>query len=186
MKKIFMSVGFSLLVVALCHAQESSGSKGFDKSRLFFGGSLGMSFSSYATSIYVSPQVGYFFNPYFAAGAGVSYAYYKYTYYYAGNQTQQYSSSYAGLNIFGRFYPIRQLFIQVQPEGNYVWGYNYYSNTPDGKVSQFVPTLLLGGGAAIPAGRGSIVISLMYDVVQNHLSPYYNQAIYTFGYNIGF
>ena len=186
MKKIFLSVSFSLLVVTLCSAQDGSESKGFDKSRLFFGGTLGLSFSSYATAINVSPQVGYFFSPYFAAGAGISYAYYKYTYYYGGNYSQQYSSSYAGLNVFGRFYPIRQLFIQVQPEANYVWGYNYYSTSQDGKVSQFVPSLLLGVGAAIPAGRGSIVISIMYDVVQNPLAPYYNQAVYAFGYNIGF
>ena len=52
--------------------------------------------------------------------------------------------------------------------------------------TQFVPSLLLGGGAAIPAGRGAITISVMYDVIQNLYSPYYHQAVYGFGYNIGF
>jgi hypothetical protein len=186
MKKILMVSTFLVLSASTLFAQDASEKSGFDKSRLFYGGNLGLSFSSYSTAINITPQVGYFFNQYFAAGVGLSYAYYKYSYYYAGNYSQQYSSSYAGMNIFGRFYPIRQIFIQAQPELNYVWGNNYYSNTPDGKVSQFVPSLLLGGGAAIPAGRGAIVISLMYDVIQNNLAPYYHQAVYTFGYNMAF
>jgi len=186
MKKIFLTSVLFVLAYSAIFAQDASEKKGFDKSRLFYGGNLGLSFSSYSTAINITPQVGYFFNQYFAAGVGVSYAYYKYTYYYGSNYSQQFSSSYAGMNVFGRFYPIRQVFIQAQPELNYVWGNNYYSTSPNGKVSQFVPSLLLGAGAAIPAGRGAIVISLMYDVIQNNLSPYYHQAVYAFGYNMGF
>lgn len=95
--------------------------------------------------------------------------------------------SYVGMNLFGRLYPIRQLFIQVQPEGNYVWGSYPYANGQEYKIpSQFVPSLLLGGGAAIPAGRGAVVLSLMYDVIQNTYSPYYGQAVFSFGYNMAF
>lgn len=166
-------------------AQDDDGAKGFDKSRMFFGGYLGLSFSSYGTSINITPQVGYNFNQYFAAGFGVNYAYYSYKPYYGLNLTAV--QSYVGLNIFGRLYPIRQLFIQVQPEGNYVWGSYPSPNGQDAKIpSQFVPSLLLGGGAAIPAGRGALVLSLMYDVIQNTYSPYYGQAVFSFGYNFGF
>jgi len=50
-----------------------------------------------------------------------------------------------------------------------------------------VPSLLLGGGAAIPAGRsGAFTISILYDVLQNPLSPYYHQAVYGFGFTTGF
>ena len=186
MKKFLLIISVLITSCVMVHAQDGTEKQGFDKSRLFFGGYLGLSFSSYSTAINISPQVGYFFNEHFAAGVGVSYSYYKYTYYYGSNLSQQYSSSYAGMNVFGRFYPIRQVFIQVQPEFNYVWGNNYYATTVDGKVSEFVPSLLLGAGGAIPAGRGALIISIMYDVVQNRLSPYYQQAVYSFGYNIGF
>jgi hypothetical protein len=188
MKTIFLIGVFFILSASAVHAQDASEKKGFDRSRLFYGGNLGLSFSSYSTAINITPQVGYFFNQYFAAGVGVSYAYYKYNLYnpYNNATVQTQSTSYAGINIFGRFYPIRQVFIQAQPELNYVWGKISTPGSSDLKVNEFVPSLLLGGGAAIPAGRGSIIISIMYDVIQKTYSPYFHQAVYGFGYYMGF
>lgn len=157
----------------------SSTGSGFDKSRLFFGGNFGAAFG-YATIVNVSPQVGYRFTDYVAAGAGVNFIYYGYK-----DSYEKYRQTYAGLNVFGRVYPIRQFFIQAQPELNYMWGnFTYYDGSQSGasKVSQFVPSLLLGGGAAIPAGPGAITITVLYDVLQNVYSPYYRQAVYGFGY----
>ena len=183
MKKIFGLLICGICILQTAFAQDSDG-KGFDKSKLFVGGTLGLAFGTY-TIVNISPLVGYRFSPYFAAGAGVNYSYYGYDDgYYTSKQT------YAGMSLFGRVYPIQQLFIQVQPELNYMWA----SQTPDGgqnlpqlKINQFVPSLLMGGGAAIPTGaNGAITISVMYDVLQNIWSPYYHQAVYGFGYNIGF
>ncbi len=185
MKKIF-----SLLIIALTIMQNSTaqdtGSGGFDKSKLFIGGNLGLAFG-YATVINVSPLVGYHFSPMFAAGAGLNYSYYNYTDPYYNNFKQ----SYAGMSIFGRVYPIQQFFIQVQPEVNYVWGSETYTggnqDGPTYKIpTQFVPSLLLGGGAAFPAGNGAVTFSVLYDVIQNQWSPYYHQAVYGVGYNFGF
>jgi hypothetical protein len=69
-----------------------------------------------------------------------------------------------------------------------VWGKKkFYDGTPEIQLpGQFVPSMLLGGGAALPAGRGAFIISVMYDVLQNSLSPYYHQAVFGFGYNMGF
>jgi hypothetical protein len=45
-----------------------------------------------------------------------------------------------------------------------------------------VPSLLLGGGLVIPSGgRGSMMISVQYDVIQNARSPYGSQAFINFG-----
>ena len=96
-------------------AQDSDGNGGFDKSKLFFGGNLGLAFGTY-TIINVSPLVGYRFTHVFAAGVGVNYSYYGYD---DGYYT--YKQSYVGMSIFGRVYPIQQFFIQVQPEVNYMW-----------------------------------------------------------------
>jgi len=175
----------TMSLMQMAWAQDSGGGGGFDKSKLFFGGNLGLSFGTY-TIVNVSPLAGYQFSPLVAAGVGVNYSYYGYS-----DGYYNYSQSYAGLSIFGRLYPIRQFFIQVQPEENYMW----YSQTPTGsyqgqpaiKINQFVPSLLLGGGAAIPTGgNGAITISVMYDVLQNIYSPFYRQAVYGFGYNVGF
>jgi hypothetical protein len=184
MKKILGLLLIGMAIIQCTRAQDSD-VKGFDKSKLFVGGSLGLAFGTY-TIINVSPLVGYRFSPLFAAGAGVNYSYYGYS-----DGYWNYKQSYVGMSIFGRLYPIQQIFIQVQPEENYMWysqsvtGSNQYQ--PTIKINQFVPSLLIGGGAAIPAGRnGAITISVMYDVLQNIYSPYYHQAVYGFGYTVGF
>jgi hypothetical protein len=188
MKKIggVLIIVLGLLQFAAAQQEEPpAGGGGFDKSRLFIGGNLGLAFGTY-TIINFSPQIGYHFTDHFAAGGGPNYIHYGYNDEF---DLIKYSQNYAGLNIFGRVYPIREFFFQAQPELNYVWGnINYYG--PDKSTSkiptQFVPSLLLGGGAAIPAGRGAITLSVLYDVIQNVYSPYFRQAIYGLGYNIGF
>jgi len=194
MKKIFLLLALSAALINVVSAQDDSGKKGFDKSKLFAGGTFGLGFSSYSTAINISPQIGYRFSSLFAAGFGVNYAYYNYKYYYYGsnNVSQRSIYSYAGLNIFGRIYPIPQFFFHAQPELNYIWGKEKYYGGTGGQdyelkvPTQFVPSLLLGGGAAIPAGKGAFTISVMYDVLQNSLSPYYRQAVYGLGFTTGF
>ncbi|HEY4936932.1 MAG TPA: hypothetical protein VII44_10145 [Puia sp.] len=184
MKKIFGLLIIGMGFIQFTKAQDSDG-KGFDKSKLFVGGNLGLAFG-YATVINVAPLVGYHFSPMFAAGVGLNYSYYSYD----DGYNTYYKETYLGMSIFGRVYPIQQFFIQVQPELNYVWGSGYFPSidqNENSKVNQFVPSLLLGGGAAIPTGgNGAFTISVMYDVIQNPLSPYFHQAVYGFGYNIGF
>ena len=77
--------------------------------------------------------------------------------------------------------------IQVQPEANYVFGkQTYYSPTlQEYKMDAvIVPSLLLGGGAVFPSGRGAFIASVFYDVLQDKNSPYGARPFYTFGYNI--
>jgi hypothetical protein len=184
MKKIIGGIIIGMAFMQFGMAQDSEGG-GFDKSKLFVGGTLGLAFGTY-TIVNISPQVGYRFSPLFAAGVGVNYSYYGYS-----DGYWNYKQSYVGMSVFGRLYPIQQFFIQVQPEENYMW----YSQSGSGpnqgagtiKLNQFVTSLLLGGGAAIPTGsNGAITISVMYDVLQNIYSPYYHQAVYGLGYSIGF
>jgi hypothetical protein len=184
MRKIFGLIIIGLSLMQCNQAQNSEGG-GFDKSKLFIGGNLGLAFG-YATIINVAPQVGYHFSPVFAAGVGLNYSYYSYD----DGSTNYFKETYLGMSVFGRVYPLQQFFIQVQPELNYVWGSGYFPSINPyeySKVNQFVPSLLLGGGAAIPTGgNGAFTISIMYDVIQNPLSPYFHQAVYGFGYNMGF
>ena len=174
-------------MVTFAQDEEEPAQKGFDKNKLFFGGNFGLGFGNVSTLVNISPQVGYRFNRYLAAGAGVNFIYSSYHYYYT---TPEYKEQYGvtGLNVFGRVYPIPYLFFQVQPELNYVWGkYKFYDGGPDLKLdSKFVPSVLGGVGAAIPAGRGAFIVMANYDLLQNERSPYSNRAFFNFGYNIGF
>lgn len=187
MKKILVLTFLFTTAIHLCYAQDEQKKKGFDKSKLFVGGNFGMTFGDY-TLINVSPQLGYRFNQYLAAGAGINFQYVslKERDYY-GNAIDRISQDVIGLNIFGRVYPIRQLMLQAQPELNYVFGKRkYYDNTPPTTIdASLVPSLLLGGGIVFPAGNGGLIISVLYDVLQQPNSPYSTQPFFNFGYNVG-
>jgi len=174
-----------VVAVAQDRGEDEPEKTGFDKSKLFFGGNFGLGFGNVSTLVNVSPQIGYRFNRYLAAGAGINFIYSSFKYEYEGYK-EQYGVT--GLNVFGRVYPIDYIFIQVQPEANYTWlKYHFYNGEPDEKLpNKIVPSLLGGLGAAIPAGRGYFIVTANYDLLQNERSPYGNRAFFNFGYNIGF
>ena len=137
----------------------------FDKSKLLFGGSFGLTFGDY-TSVNISPQIGYAFSRYFSAGFGVSYDYYKY---------QSQYLNYLGFNLYGRLNPISNINLQIQPEIFRMWGSN--------SIKKTVPCVLAGAGITMPIGNNAgISMMLYYDLVQDEYSPYFNQVVYSIGY----
>lgn len=181
MKKVFLFVLFAgSFASAFSQDEDSTVKKGFQKENLFLGGNFALSFGSY-TQINVSPQLGYRFNRFLAAGVGVNAQYVGIKYYdNNGNDYSKESQGVYGLNLFGRFYPIRQAFLQVQPEFNFINGkIKYYNSTiPDLKFKTNAPSLLVGAGV----GLGGAYISLMYDVLQNDHSPYSNKPFINIGF----
>lgn len=159
----------------------------FDPSRLVFGGVVGATFGDF-TFIQVSPQVGYAFNDYFTAGGGINFIFSSEKYRnFNGDELYKYEYGYAGLNVFARAFPVRFLMVSAQPEVNYNWGTIKYNtpNTPDAKIDAgFIPSLLLGAGVVLPTGgRGGLMISLQYDVIQDERSPYGSNAFVNFGFS---
>jgi hypothetical protein len=189
MKNVCLLVLFTLVAaVSFAQDEELEEKRGFDKSRLFLGGNFGASFGDY-TLINVSPQLGYRFSDFFAAGAGVNFIYSSLKYRDLNdNPVYKDASAVTGLNLFGRVYPLRQVMLQVQPEMNYISGKRkFYDGSSDIKLEkEFVPSLLLGAGAAIPAGRGAFMAMLQYDVLQRPRSPYGERPFLSFGYTMGF
>lgn len=177
----------STLSLSLFAQDEEEPKKGFDKDKLFISGNFGLSFGDF-TLINISPQIGYRFNNVLAAGAGVNFIYSSIKNRFIPS-TYDYRESVgvAGLNIFGRVYPIQYAFLQLQPEANYIWGKRKYSDgTADLKLDgKIVPSLLAGAGAAIPAGRGAFIIMAQYDVLQNNRTPYGEKVFFSFGFNFG-
>lgn len=136
----------------------------FDKSKLRFGADLGLSISRNYTRLGLGPQVGYQFNNYFMAGAGIKY-------YYTKTATTNYDikNNLLGANLFGYIYPVRFITAFVQPELNYIWSvltkeadnYEAYSRG-------FVPSLVVGAGFRLDRSH----ITLNYDLVQHINSPH--------------
>jgi hypothetical protein len=102
-----------------------------------------------------------------------------------GNTLYKDKSGYTGLALFARAFPVRFLYLQVQPEYNYTWWTREYSNGyPSDKFNGFVPSLLVGGGVAIPTGqRGAFLVGVSYDLVQDSPSPYGTGMFLNFGYS---
>jgi hypothetical protein len=168
-----------LLIVMLCFSYMSMG-QSFDRSKLEFGGNLGLQFGDY-TLINIAPQIGYRLTSYFTAGAGVSYTYLKDKFWSTSNQSYKYSASYFGMNVYGRFYPLQYAVISVQPEASRMWAtYNYATGKE--RINEFVPSVLIGGGLRY----GPVIAMIQYDLIQDKNSPYSNSIFYSVGYTFGF
>lgn len=175
------------------HAQyyqtDTATRKGFDRSRLVLGGSLGFVIGDY-TNVNLSPLVGYRFNDFFAAGVNVNAQYGSWRQRDGSNRTAQRNKyTIFGGGVWARAYPFQQFFIHVQPEYNWVSQKNTYYSDPKRteSLNYGVPSLLIGGGYSQPVGgRAAISIMLLYDVLQDDRSPYQNGLIYRGGVNIGF
>jgi long-subunit fatty acid transport protein len=188
MKKLIWLTAI-IFCCSVCFAQDEENINGFQKSKVFGGGNFGLSFGRY-TFVNLSPQVGYRFNKYVAAGLGINliYASQKDRDIY-GNDYSKTSQWITGLNLFGRFYPTQNILLQVQPEANYVFGnIKFYQPTEQTYKmnAEIIPSFLIGGGYAIPSQNGAFVTTVMYDILQRDGSPYGNRPIVNFGYNFNF
>jgi hypothetical protein len=191
MKKLIVNTLLVLLapLALLAQEEQEEPKEGFQKEKMFVGGYFGLTFGDY-TLINISPQVGYRFNKVLAAGLGINGQYVSFKDWDSNGDPYKTNEGIIGLNVFGRVYPIPQLMLQVQPEVNYRFGkYTYYEESPAQEYKMdavIVPSLLMGGGVIVPAGgKGALVVSIMYDVLQHDNSPYGNQPVYSFGVNIG-
>ncbi|MCL2560820.1 MAG: hypothetical protein FWE10_00655 [Rikenellaceae bacterium] len=140
--------------------------------RHMFGGNIGISANDNEWALRISPQYGYRVANRVMLGAGISYIYAE------GRGRYDYSASSAGINAFGRVYPIESLMLFAQPEITRQWGHSEGVERDTGAIF----CLPVGAGALVPAGPGSILMSLYYDVIQSHRSPYGNRLNFSVGY----
>lgn len=171
------------------NTQDTVSHKGFDPHKLFVGGNLGLTFGD-MTYVNVSPSIGYRFSELLAAGVQINTQYESVKYYDQTNALYQ-KNRYGmlGGGIFGRIYPIPQLFIHVQPEMNFIFGKTYLYNggsVSTQKYRENVPSLLAGVGySQNTGGNSAVTIMVLYDVLQNPNSPYGNKPIFRIGVDIG-
>jgi hypothetical protein len=178
---ILLMLSFS--TAAFCQDEEPTAEKrnGFHKENLFFGGNLGLTFGSY-TFLNFSPQVGWHLNPSLDVGAGPNLQYISLkSYDYSGNDYSKESRFVYGGNVFARFYPFKYGFLQVQPEYNWTNAKLKFYDSYNGNGYSYkasAPSLLVGAGANL----NGLLISVMYDALQEPNSPYNNRPFINFGY----
>ena len=172
----------TLFLVAICVAaslalcanpNNDTPRKGFDTDKLVFGGQLGLGFGAGTTdfwSLYVSPQLGYRLTDRLVAGVGVSYTYAQHKNSYIDGYKKKQNQF--GFNLFTDFYVSNLIFVTARPEIFYQrakWNFLDHNNSRVELVeNDFFPALVVGAGISL----GVVVLSLNYDLVQHHLSPY--------------
>ncbi len=193
MKKIFL---FTLLIGSL-HAfaqqerENNDAPRGFQKEKLFTGGSLNLGFSSYTTNIGIAPQFGYSLTNWLDAGVDLNVNYISDRDPYSAAKIHQ---TLIGPGVFVRLFPINFLFASAQFEYNFISSkYITGSASGDVKTKQEAPSLLLGIGYAGGRMKGSntyYYFSVSADFLGAKNSPYidaYDRMIPVVraGYNIG-
>ena len=141
---------------------------GFKKQNLFIGGSLALGVGNGTFNIGVTPEIGYSLNKWFDAGVAVNLNYYTQNYDY-GSYADKFKSFNYGAGIFARAWVLPFLYLQAQPELNWI------NQTQTGYPSAtFQSSSLLVG-----VGYGSRLIgshytyfTLMIDVLGDKNSPY--------------
>jgi len=187
MKKISFALA-ALLVFSAAFAQredEQPRSHSFKQENIFIGGSLALGYGGGSGGsnfvVGINPEIGYTITEWLDAGLAFNCIYnsYRYTDYYDYKQT---AFNYGG-GMFLRIYPINQIFIQAQPEYNWI---DYKVTTPNGpyppykaKVSAFSFIAGIGYGQRVVGHMNSFVL-LGIDLANNKNSPYrdnYNNII---------
>jgi hypothetical protein len=186
MKRPLLTV-FAILCIYLSPAQSPTG---LSNRAFFVGGSLGSTFSN--SLINLSPKIGYRFNRFVDVGFGINGTYQNLrdideT---TGALFSREQRIILGLDAFARFYPCRNFMVQVQPEGNYMFGnISFYDTNPKETYkidTQIIPSIMVGGGFVYPVSHGQWTASALYDMLQYNNTPYAKKVVISVGYNTNF
>lgn len=168
-------------------AQETTTKKPKDtrplSERIWFGGGVGLSFGT-VTAIQLDPLIGYKVDPKgkLSFGLGGSYWYFR-----DNRFPTPYDFKAYGYRTFGRYRVIEQAYLHAEFLHMNVEA-NRFASFSEIKPRIWVPHLLLGAGYVQPLGeRSSFFIQVLFDVLQDPNSIYFNQGpIFSGGVGIGF
>ena len=163
------------------------------RDRIFFGGSFGLMAGTY-TDIEVSPIVGYYITPRWAAGVGITYEYYNHKYYfYDGRNYERFETHIWGGRLFTNYVIVNnvndwiplglnfRIFAHVEYE---VMSYEkkFFNYFATGRELQ--NSVLVGGGLRFPMGkRSSMNLTILWNLNSNMNDIYNSRPILRFGYN---
>lgn len=177
MKKILVAgiAMFLFLGVFAQEIEEEEKKKGFNKEKLFSGGSVSLSFFNRSFLAGVNPVFGYSLANWADVGVVANFSYATYADYNVLNDRLR-EVIYGG-GLFVKLYPVRFLFVQAQAEHNFVtWKYLPPDDGATIKDNTSANSLLVGGGyttGRMPGtGNSHFYVALLFDVSGNDVSPY--------------
>jgi hypothetical protein len=178
MKMYRLQLALLLLIstsTAFTQEKENDEPHGFQKDRLFTGGSISFGLGSNTFQVGGSPVFGYSLAKWIDAGVVANYNYVSYRDVQMNNDKLR-SSTYGG-GAFTRLYPLRFIFAQAHFEHNfirqkYIPGSGFENETSNVEAN----SLLVGPGLATERyagdGRAYFYLALLFDVLHNQYSPY--------------
>ena len=191
MKKVFLCL-LILISVKVLNAQDNYDnnnnndyeSKGFKKENVFLGGSISLGFGSGNFGVGANPEIGYSLSQWLDGGVVFNLNYNSQRYYdaYSGADIGKVSSFNYGAGVFVRAYPVNFLFVQLQPEENWI-NYNTKDFSTNIHLKSKVNAASLIGGIGYSqrvVTQGSYFFMIGLDLLTNENSPYrdsYNHAL---------
>ncbi len=176
--------------------QFSTGQSAYYSSPVYFGGNFGVFPRKKGILASISPIVGARLAPRFHLGlsAGIQYEAEQITFYepFPDSTTYSYQSASYDVSIFARYFFHRRFFLHVEPELINVKNATLTWDYVDNKVLETAERKnifagLAGIGFAAPIGQQSIlVLTVLYDVLQDPLAPYGSYPFLRGGFNLGF
>lgn len=155
---------------------DNADDKGFKKENVFLGGSISLGFGSGSFGIGANPEIGYSFAQWLDGGVVLNINYNSQKIYdiNTGNYSDRISSLDYGAGIFARVYPVHFLFMQLQPEENWItYSDKNYQNGLNGKLHVNATSLIGGiGYSQRVIGEGNYFFMIGLDLLNNANSPY--------------
>jgi outer membrane protein assembly factor BamA len=133
------------------------------ESKVYYGGSLGLSFGSYFR-LAVTPMVGYKLSP--RASLGLKF---QYEYTVDSRYAEDVTSHNYGGSVFARFSITPRVYAHAEfAEMSYKYASGNYTSE-----REWVPFILLGGGFVQPISpKTAFFVEVLFDVLQDPKSPY--------------
>ena len=182
MKKLII-LSFALFLATLNFAQQDSTdyvdpnykaekakapkSKQPMSNRMYFGGTFGLSFGSNSSSVLLEPMVGFRMTEKLSTGVGIGYEY--------GQGENYYKKSYSYSNYLGRVFSRYVIIPKIYAHVEYMvksydkkFKFESQNQLLENTSRTTVPFLFVGGGFRSPAGRGFLVVQVLFNVLQNN------------------
>lgn len=165
-----------ILISFNLYAQDKEDNKKYDPQNWFLGGSMSLGFGGgYYSSFQVGihPHYGYTLASWIDAAAVANFEY--------SSSKDEYSNRYHntiyGLGLFTRIYPVKFLFLQIEPEYNFIASKFIPGAGSSAKQTVSAPSLLLGAGYVTSrSDKNSFTyLSVLFDVLNDVNSPYTSQ-----------
>ncbi|HQW05688.1 MAG: hypothetical protein IPH05_16965 [Flavobacteriales bacterium] len=191
MNRILLYVPFVMLCTLGCTRAVAQGQDTTTKpkdtrplrDRIWFGGGVGLSFGT-VTAVQLDPLIGYKVDKEgkLSTGLGASYWYFR-----DNRYTPPYDFKAYGYRIFSRYRVIPQAYIHTEFLHMNVEA-NRFGAFTEVRPRVWVPHLLVGAGYVQSlGGRSSIYLQVLFDLIQDPNSIYFNQGpIFSGGVGVGF